>query len=284
MRPADRRLAADDYFVAYAVGEDRSDFQRGGQPWGANDFGFTKFTESDSWKSKTAKGNWADMKAEGMARGAYHFLHPAVPAAAQASFFVSYVNACGGFRAGDMFACDAEIGVGADGMEEADEPALRRMHSPLLRVPVHRLGVTVGSAALQFCNRVAQLVGPACPVLLYTYSSFRSRVADCTAYPLWIASYSSSPPASVSPWPRWTYWQNSDRGGQGGGDTNRFNGDRAALAAWIGSHGSDWTQEAIMALPTLKEGAKDHAAGMNMVRRVQIDVAGIGRASCRERV
>lgn len=263
--------------MANAVGEDRSDFQSGGQSWSASDFGFSKASEGLSWQSKTFGGNWARLKAQGKHRGAYHFFHPAEPAAAQAQFFVNFVRSNGGFGPGDMFSCDAEVSVGADGAEQIEEHRAHRLHVPLLTVT--RLGaeaVSVGSGALAFCNAVAQLVGPQCPVLLYTFLGFRSNVANCVKYPLWIADYTSRAPASVAPWPGWTMWQNSDHGGQGGGDHNYFNGSAASLTSWISSHG-DWTQEAIMALPTLKEGAKDQAGAVNHVRRVQIDVAGIGR-------
>lgn len=40
---------------------------------------------------------------------------------------------------------------------------------------------------------------------------------------------------------------------------------------------ADWTEQAIMALPTLAEGAVDAAGSMLMVHRVQNDVTGIGR-------
>jgi GH25 family lysozyme M1 (1,4-beta-N-acetylmuramidase) len=265
--------------VGYATGEDRSDFQRGGQTWAANDFGFTKFTESDNWKSATARANWANMKAEGVARGGYHFLHPAVSAVAQAHFFLNYVQACGGWQPGDMFACDAEISVGADGMEEIEADRLPRMHAGLLRVPEHRTGVTVGSAAKAFCDRVAELAGPACPVLLYTYVSFRSNVADCARYPLWLASYSSSPPSAVSPWPRWTFWQNSDRGGQGGGDTNRFNGDRAALHSWLFPAAPNWTEDIVNQLPTLHQGMSDQPGQNQAVGKMQALIAHVGRTN-----
>ena len=83
-----------------AVGEDRSDFQAGGQSWSASDFGFSKATEGLSWQSKTFGGNWARLKAQGKRRGAYHFFHPAEPAAAQAQFFVNYVTVQRRVRAG----------------------------------------------------------------------------------------------------------------------------------------------------------------------------------------
>jgi GH25 family lysozyme M1 (1,4-beta-N-acetylmuramidase) len=266
--------------VGYATGEDRSDFQAGGQPWGANDFGFTKFTEGDNWKARTAKGNWAAMKSAGIHRGAYHFFHPAVSAVAQANYFVNYVKACGGWEPGDMFAGDFEVSLSPGGMEQIEDHRAHRLHAPLLRLPEHRMGVTVGSGALRFLNRVRELVGPACPVVAYTYASFRSNVASCAHYPLWIASYSMSPPSSVSPWKDWTLWQNSDRGGQGGGDTNRFHGNAQALQSWLSSFApANWTETLMGELPTLTLGARDQAGKNGAVGKMQALIAHIGRVN-----
>jgi lysozyme len=267
--------------MANAVGEDRSDFQSGGRSWSASDFGFSKATEGLGWQSRTFAGNWRTLKQQGKRRGAYHFFHPAESAGAQAQFFVNYVRSNGGFGPGDMFACDAEIAVGSDGTETGEPRALARMHVPLLAAPrmaAAEAQAAVGSGALVFCNAVARLVGPQCPVLLYTYLGFRSSVAACAKYPLWLADYTSSPPASVAPWSHWTIWQNSDHGGQGGGDHNYFHGDRAALESWISSFAPapDWTEEAIMALPTLKLGDRDHAGKNQVVGKMQALVSFVG--------
>jgi lysozyme len=261
--------------VGYALGEDRSDFQRGGLSWSVSAFGLTKFTEADNWKSATAPANWRTLAAEGKVRGAYHFLHPAISAVAQANYFVNYVRACGGWRPGDLFACDAEISIGEDGLETAAAPARARMHTQLYQAPERLLGISAGSAALQFCEAVAQVVGPSCPVLLYTYLGFLPQVADCAGFPLWVADYAVSPPADVSPWSRWTLWQNSDTGGQGGGDTDRFNGDETALLDWVGSF--NWTEAMLSELPTVLPGAEDPINGSNYVHRIQALVAGIGQ-------
>jgi GH25 family lysozyme M1 (1,4-beta-N-acetylmuramidase) len=268
--------------VGYAIGEDRSDFQAGGRPWGANDFGFTKFTESDNWKSRTAAGNWAGMRGAGVHRGAYHFFHPAVSAVAQANFFISAVRAAGGWEPGDMFAGDFEVTLSPGGMEEIEEHRRARLHAPLLRLPEHRMGASVGGGALQFLDTVRQLAGPECPVLAYTYVSFRSNIASCVKYPLWMASYSASPPAAISPWDRWTLWQNSDRGGQGGGDTNRFNGDRAALQSWLSSFvptPASWTDALMAELPTLRQGMSDQPGQNTAVGKMQALIAHVGRVN-----
>lgn len=265
--------------MANAVGEDRSDFQAGGQSWSASDFGFSKATEGLGWQSRTFGGNWARLRAQGKRRGAYHFFHPAESAGAQAQFFVNHVRANGGFGPGDMFSCDAEISVGADGRETGEPRALARMHAPLLqgsRMSAAEAQTAVGSGALAFCNAVARLVGPRCPVLLYTFLGFRSNVTACVRYPLWIADYTSRPPVSVAPWPGWTIWQNSDHGGQGGGDHNYFHGDRAVLAAWGNPQPADWTEEAIMALPTLRSGNRDQPGTNQVVGKMQALLSFVG--------
>lgn len=265
------------YCVSNAVGEDRSDFQAGGQSWSRDDFGFTKATEGTGWTSSTFHGNWATMRREGKHRGAYHFYHPAYSAGAQAAFFVNFVKAHGGIEPGDMFACDAEISVGADGVERADLQALARMHLPLQRVPVNMRPASVASGVLVFCNEVARLVGPKCPVLLYTYLSFLPNVAAAARYPLWIAAYSADAPSRVTPWHHWTMWQHSDTGGQGGGDRNYFNGGAGQLASWIKSYGGGGvaTEQVTLDLPTLSEGMSDPVNGMNFVRRAQLMADGI---------
>lgn len=93
----------------------------------------------------------------------------------------------------------------------------------------------------------------------------------------WVASYSTFEPVVTH-----TLWQFTDAfriPGVGTADCSVFHGtiDQLAALAYGGSHPqADWTTEAIMALPTLKEGARD-GIGTLLVHRVQNDVAGIGR-------
>jgi GH25 family lysozyme M1 (1,4-beta-N-acetylmuramidase) len=259
--------------VAYAAGEDRSGFQRAGLPWTGSAFGFTKTTEDLDFVDEAFQANWAVLLDEGKVRGAYHFLHPAANPAAQARFFVDTVDARGGFRDGDMFACDSEITAGDQGQEVLLPDRMRRMACPL-RAQGPMAG-TVGELTLEFLEELASLVGPACPVLLYSYLAMAtSTLAGCSRYPLYVADYSARPPSSVAPWRTWTFWQNADSGGQGGGDTDRFNGDEAALLAWVGSY--SWTEAILAELPTIIPGARDPIGGMNMVLRVKALAAAIG--------
>lgn len=92
----------------------------------------------------------------------------------------------------------------------------------------------------------------------------------------WVAAYGQREPAGQH-----TLWQFSDNyqvPGIGTSDCSVFHGtiDELAAYAFGGSGQADWTKEAIMALPTLKEGAQD-GTGTLFVHRIQNDVAGIGR-------
>lgn len=116
-----------------AVGEDRSSYQKVA-PW-RQDFGFCKATEGTSFQDPTFAGNWANLKAVGLPRGAYHFFRPAVSASAQAKYFMDFVSAHG-LVPGDMLAIDSELTINAAAAVEALIPSAEavtpRMHlSPL---------------------------------------------------------------------------------------------------------------------------------------------------------
>jgi lysozyme len=255
-----------------AVGEDRSSFQ-GVTGWGGDSFGFAKATEGLDWSDPTFKPNWANLRAQGKVRGAYHFFHPADSAAAQAEFFVTTVKENGGIAAGDIFIADVEITAGDDGLETYGTPmAADRTHCGLHGDPV---AAAVGPAALEFLQATGSLVGPQCRVLLYTDASLASQqLAACAAYPLFIAYYAAAV-VVPAPWKTWTFWQNGARG-PGGGDLDYFNGDPAALTAW--ALPANWTEALVDNLPTLQLGSKDGAPNTTWyVRRLQNEVAGYGR-------
>lgn len=260
--------------MAYAVGEDRSDYQAV-TSWSANAFGFCKATEATDWTDSTFAGNWVNLAAEGKVRGAYHFFHPADSAVGQAQYFVSTVKARGGLVPGDILICDAEITSGVAGMEEySSVHSVRRSHVP----PKAGVDGAVGPMVLQFLDTVASLAGPECPVLLYTdlYMA-ESFLGDCSGYPLFVAYYAATPPG-ISTWSNWTFWQHEAGGGYGGGDADYFNGTPAQLLAWRASYlDSNWTETLVNNLPTLQLGSKDAAGQPWYVRRLQNDVAGYGR-------
>jgi hypothetical protein len=271
--------------LSYAIGEDRSAYQGIGG-WGSNTFGICKFTEDTDYIDDAAQANWRNLKEEGKVRGAYHFFHPASNPATQARFFVGTVAALGGFQPGDMFILDSEISVGADGTENAPPGALARMHVPLLRMSAARMesagpefGGVVGAGSVTFLEEVVSLVGPRCPVLLYSYLDMaRTQLTSCRRFPLYIADYTFDAP-DVSPWADWTIWQHADSGGYGGGDADYFNGDETQLRAWLASYSGNWTEAMVNMLPTLRAGSRDAAGQAWYVHRMQVLVAGVGRWS-----
>lgn len=257
----------------YAVGEDRSGYQHVAG-WGGNSFGFAKATEGTTWTDPTFPANWANLGKAGIVRGAYHFFHPAESALVQAAHFVSTVEGHGGLRAGDVLLADVEIVTGDDGAERLHAAASPRMSLPLLQGPAG--APAVGVSALAFLEEVSRLAGPDCPVLLYTDMSMaQNYLTVCAEWPLFAAWYEPSPPQNVHPWPMWVFWQREMGGGPGGGDLDYFNGDETELAAWRSAF--SWTGEMVANLPTLQMGSKDVPGQTWYVRRLQNDVAGVGR-------
>jgi lysozyme len=213
-----------------AVGEDRSSFQNIAG-WAGDDFGFAKATEGPDWKDPAFDSNWANLRAEGKPRGAYHFFHPADDPAEQARFFYATVEAQG-IIAGDIFIIDAEITTGSDGMEHYGTPqAVNRSHADLKAVAPE--AAAVGPAALQFLQELEALAGPSHRLLAYSdLSMAQAFLSECSGYLLYVAYFDASPPSDVAPWESWAVWQASSGGGPGGGDVDYFNGDLAALREW----------------------------------------------------
>jgi lysozyme len=78
-------------------------------------FAFAKASEGLTFDDPDFARNWADIKAEGIVRGAYHFGHPSLSAQEQAAYFLGIVKAQG-LAAGDLLALDLED---ADGLPAA---------------------------------------------------------------------------------------------------------------------------------------------------------------------
>jgi lysozyme len=220
--------------VASAQGQDVSNWQPVQSPsiWSRYHFGFAKATEGTTFKDATFAANWANMKAAGIHRGAYHFFHPALDPIAQANFFVGVVKAQG-LEPGDMVVADVEITSGN---------AFTRFfqgftkNKPRNNLTQQRVSIAVVDlSAKAFLDEVKRLVGSANPVLVYSDLNVGSLLTSCTGYPLWIAYYSSSgaAPTSVLPWKFWTIWQ---WGIVNGIDRDGFNGTNADMDVWIDSY------------------------------------------------
>lgn len=200
-----------------AQGEDRSDFQPV-SGWSGLDFGFVKATEGTGWTGQTFPANWANLKAAGIPRGAYHFLHPSENIAAQVDHFVGVVKAQG-LEQEDMLVVDTEILSGL------------RTHTQYVFEDELAL---VDAATKQFLDGVKSHVNPAHhPIIIYTdhfVGQYLSQTAQ--AYPLlWFAWPATTvpDPTMYAPWHAWKFWQYS----WSPVDKDAYNGSDADLAKWI---------------------------------------------------
>ena len=150
--------------------------------------------------------NHQQIRDNGLRRGAYHFLDPRLPGAAQARYFVDELERIGLVK-NDMLWCDNET-AGPSAAATAD-------------------------CAAAFMAELVKL-RPENPCGTYTYISFANEgnCAGLGKYPLWLAFPSSSAPKPPPPWARWQFWQWGLRNGI---DADAFNGTIADLDAWIAS-------------------------------------------------
>ena len=172
-------------------------------------FAFAKATEGTGVTDPYFAANWAEMKAAGLARGAYHFFRPAEDAAQQAAHFLSTVQ----LAPGDL--------------------------PPVLDVETSD---NVSNSALvggvQIWLDAVEPVAGVTPII-YTAASFWDAHLDNQfgAYPLWIAHYTAAPSPSPLPsgWTNWAFWQYSQSlhidGVGGAADHDYFNGTAEDLQA-----------------------------------------------------
>jgi GH25 family lysozyme M1 (1,4-beta-N-acetylmuramidase) len=191
------------------------------------DFAFAKATNGPYGTDPNFSGNWAEIRAAGKLRGAYHELTPGDPSA-QAAHFLATVQARG-LEAGDMLACVA-----------SDYPA-------------------TDADVRAFCDSVHSATSGRNPVLVYSDLSVARTLTSCTGYDLWAAWPSASPPESVAPWKTWRLWQWSETAL----DRDAFNGSAAEMTAWLATftHPAPapgipaWQETLMEALPTVREGS-----------------------------
>ncbi|MCL6454389.1 MAG: 1,4-beta-N-acetylmuramidase [Alicyclobacillus sp.] len=176
-------------------------------------FAFIKATEGTSLTDSLFATNYAQAKAAGVLRGAYHFARPgASAAAAQAQYFLHVLEAAGGA---------VELPPVLD-VEDAGGLNQSELVS----------WITEWMDAVQTATGVQPL--------LYTYPSFAETylTSALAKYPLWIASYGVNAPANVNGWTEWTFWQYSDtgtvQGVTGSVDLDVYNGTVAQLRSAYG--------------------------------------------------
>lgn len=203
--------------VASAQGIDCADFQ-GRYNWQAAKqqvphlaFGVFRLTQGLGASGTVspdpdAAWNHEQVAANGLHRGAYHFLDPRLDGAAQAGYFVAQFAKLG-LTATDMLWLDNET-PGAS-------PA------------------AVAACAAKFMAELDHLA-PDNPRGVYTFIDF-ARQGNCdglSRYPLWLAWPGNAAPVPPPPWHAWSFWQWGLRNGV---DADAFNGTAAQLDAWVAS-------------------------------------------------
>jgi GH25 family lysozyme M1 (1,4-beta-N-acetylmuramidase) len=186
---------------------------------GGASFAFVKATEGGTYVNPSFSSDFATLKKGGMIRGAYHYARPSgannvaitADAIAEASFFASHT--------GRLTA-------------KGDLP-------PVLDIEV---AGTLNPAQLSlwthtWLDRAQRLTGRI--PIVYTYGYFwKQKMANSTgftAYPLWLAGYSTSKPVMVGGWKTYTFWQYASNAPLAGAsrvlDMSVFNGTPAHLRA-----------------------------------------------------
>ncbi|MFT3839921.1 MAG: GH25 family lysozyme [Myxococcaceae bacterium] len=175
-------------------------------------FAYTKATENLGYQDAYFNHNWSGMKANGVARGAYHFFHPNVSGKQQADYYLNFV---GTLSAGDLPPMlDWEISSGAS-------------------------AATAAANAQEFIDEIAAKTGR--QTIIYTSPGIWSGFGISTnfsANPLFVAHYlfctgGTCCPTMPSGWSSWVMWQYADNGSvpgiSGNVDLDIFNGDLTAL-------------------------------------------------------
>jgi GH25 family lysozyme M1 (1,4-beta-N-acetylmuramidase) len=191
-------------------------------------FAFARVSDGTTHIDDKFDQNWANLKANGLVRGAYQFFRPSQSAEAQADIMI---QALGQLGDGDLPAVlDAET---ADGQSSA----------------------TIVSKMKTWLDLVEQGTGRT--PIIYTAVGFwgdLSGTGDFAGYPLWVANYGVSCPYVPDTWAGWSFWQYTESGSvpgiAGGVDTNYFNGtldDLLAMAkkpVTAAPMGVSWTRQA----------------------------------------
>lgn len=154
-------------------------------------FCFIKASEGASHVDPRFAAHWQAAGRAGLARGAYHFYHPAVPVTAQADLFVRVVSR---LEPGDLPpVLDLEAPE-----EWAGVPVLNR--APLAVRWLRIIEMRLRRRPMVYLS----------PAFMTDVLHNASVLAD---YPVWLAEYTGEPaPAVPKPWSKWTVWQHSQTG------------------------------------------------------------------------
>jgi lysozyme len=181
-------------------------------------FAFIRVSDGTGFHDPKFTSYWAGAHNAGIIRGAYQFFRPSQSVSGQANLMISALG--GHYTPGDL---PPVLDVEDAGGESA---------------------ATVASKIRQWVDQVKQTLGV--DPIIYTGKYFwRDEVGGPTSFvtnALWIAQYTSLCPDLPSPWPRWTFWQNTDTGSVSGisghMDLDQFNGTLVDLQAFANGSGT----------------------------------------------
>lgn len=176
-------------------------------------FAIVKACEDPAYHDPWFAGNWRGIKAAGMTRGAYCFARPSVSTPeASVALLAEQLDAVGGLEQGDLIALD---------LEDTDvEP---------------RANLSDWAVSWLELAEVTFRVKPWVYSGVWYLGPHGLDDERLGAYPLWLAHYRDTLPASPAPWTTVTCWQYESTGEApgiaGDADLNRFLGGPEELAA-----------------------------------------------------
>jgi lysozyme len=169
-------------------------------------FAILKATEGRSVVDDMVYTSYNGAKAAGMALGLYHFCRASDvhEAAAEAQFFATVFDACGGVNGLDI--------------------------PPIL--DIETVHADSKQAITEICHTWCEWIQRKYGVtpIIYSYPSFTDDYLDASLskYPIWMADYDGNPPKDRAGWKEWTFLQYTDKGQVPGivgpVDLNEFNG------------------------------------------------------------
>jgi GH25 family lysozyme M1 (1,4-beta-N-acetylmuramidase) len=170
-------------------------------------FSFMKATEHTTFVDSRFSFNWAQSKANGILRGAYHYGRPGFDPVAQARHFYNVVRP----TTGDLPCC---LDIEAD---DGLAPGV------------------VKNWIQRFCQEIRRKMGR--PPVIYTgFYFWRDEAGNSpNNYDtrLWMARWSTTPYPLPIAWSDWTFWQYTSTGSvpgiNGNVDRDQFNGSLSAL-------------------------------------------------------
>lgn len=171
-------------------------------------FAFIRLSDGTTVRDPRFATNWLEARRAGLLRGAYQFFRPEQSVTAQADLMIAAMKN----RSAD------------------DLPPVLDIEDTAGLPPA-----TVAARARVWLDRVRDALDVE-PIVYTGVDLWRGGGAELLApQRLWLAHYTQGCPIVPSPWPRWTFWQHTERGAvpgiDGAVDLNLFAGDLRDLRA-----------------------------------------------------